>query len=102
MTPKEFEENYIFNKYKDAAFKSCKDFRKKVEKFINIDVRDVYAKIVKYQINTYGETLTCNSFNDEWLPIKQLNENSNNRRKSREKTRGIYKSKKLDRWRIYE
>lgn len=102
MTTKEFEENYIFNKYKDTAFISCKDFRKKVEKYIKIDVRDVYAKIVNYQINTYGETLTCNSYSAEWIPIKRLNENSSNRKNSRAKTRGIYKSKKQNRWRIYE
>ena len=102
MTPKEFEESYIFNKYKDTGFESCKHFRKEVEKFKNINIRDIYVKIVNYQINTYGETLTSNSYNAEWIPIKKINENSNNRRKSREKIRGIYKSKKQNRWRIYE
>ena len=57
MDKKEFEENYIFEKYKDTPLKNSKEFRKKIEKHINIDVSSVYAKIINYQIKTYGETL---------------------------------------------
>ena len=100
MNKKEFEENYIFEKYKNTSFKCCKDFKKRVEKYINIDTRDVYAKILKYQINTYGETLT--EVRDSFQEKRKVNQYAQKRNKSSSKTRGTWKSAKDKRWTDYE
>lgn len=100
MTAKEFEENYVFEKYKDTTLKGSGYFRKEVEKYKNINVSDVYAKIINYQIKTYGETLSENR--DVFQDKKRVNHNAYVRNKARRKTRGTYQNKKEKRWRTYE
>lgn len=100
MTPKEFEENFVFEKYKDTSFRSCKHFKKEVMQYRNIDTREVYTKIVNYQIKNYGEALTLSD--DPHIPIEKLNFNARTRNKSRKITRGIYENQKEKRWRVYE
>lgn len=100
MDKKEFEENYIFEKYKDTAFRNCKHFKKTVEKYVNIDVRNVYVKINKYQIKTYGEALVENKILSEGKIY--VNQKAHQRNKSRRKIRGTWKSAKDKRWQMYE
>jgi hypothetical protein len=100
MDKKEFEENYIFEKYKDTAFRNCKHFRKSVEKYINIDISKVYAKIINYQIKTYGETLTGGK--DSYQDKRYVNQKAYGRNKSRRKIRGTWKSATEKRWQDYE
>lgn len=53
LSPREL---IVFNMYKDKSFLSSKDFKKQTEKF-NINSTNVYANIVKYQLNKYGKQL---------------------------------------------
>ena len=100
MDKKEFEENYIFEKYKDTPLKNSKEFRKKIEKHINIDVSSVYAKIINYQIKTYGTTLI--GYDIEKADIDTLNRRAKQRNIGRRKSRGTWKSAMDKRWTDYE
>lgn len=58
MDNKEIVEEYLFEVYKDKAITNkdlfihgLKNFRKQ------IDLRELYTRIVNYQIDTYGNTL---------------------------------------------
>lgn len=99
MTQKEFEENIVFERYKDTSFRSSKDFRKQVKEYRNIDVREVYTKITNYQIKTYGNSLCINR--EDKIDLNRLRNNSNLRKKSSRKTRGTYENAKEKRWRVY-
>ena len=100
MTQKEFEEQLVFEKYKDTSFRSSKDFRKRVKEYRNIDAREVYIKITNYQIKTYGSSLCVNR--EDKIDLDKLRGNSNRRKKSSRKTRGTYENQKEKRWRVYE
>ena len=100
MDKKEFEENYLFEKYKDTPLKNSKDFKKRVEKYININVSSVYAKIINYQIKTYGATLI--GYDIEKTDIEVLNRRAKQRNIGRRKSRGTWENAKEKRWVDYE
>ena len=54
-----FKEEYLFNKYKDSYIKTARSFREKVIKngFKDINISEVYRRIVNYQIGKYGNIL---------------------------------------------
>lgn len=49
-----FKEEYLFAKFKDST---AKVFRREVVKYKGVNVTDLYARIVKYQIKKYGKSL---------------------------------------------
>lgn len=100
MTQKEFEEQLVFDTYKDTNFQCCKDFRKQVKEYRNIDVTEVYKKIVNYQIKTFGSSLIGK---DEPRGSKERsNRRARQRIQSRNEFRGIANDKKQKRWIEYE
>ena len=100
MTQKEFEEELVFNKYKDTSFRSSKEFRREVKEYRNIDARAVYTKMVNYQIKTYGGALNSNE--ELRVSKERANFRARQRTKNRRKTRGIYENQKEKRWKVYE
>ena len=56
---KEFIDNYLFNEFKDVPFDGAKRFVKLcVDKFDIIPDSDLYRRIINYQIQEYGMSLT--------------------------------------------
>ena len=54
----EFIERFIFEQEKDLPIKNKESFYKKLKDRYNLDeMRDLYIKIINYQIDTYGESL---------------------------------------------
>ena len=54
----QFKENMIFQMFKDKCIGTAQKFKKEMKDKYNIDnVRDVYIKIVNYQVEKYGEQL---------------------------------------------
>lgn len=98
MAQKEFEENLVFEQYKDSIIESYKKFRKEVSKFKHIDPREVYAKISKHQIATYGGTLSNNG-TKEFQDFDLYRKKANQRRSFNNRSRGINtRSSKKNRW----
>ena len=57
------KEELVFNLKKDNAYKSSRDFKEDIIKNLkikDIDFKDVYARIINYQIKKYGESLAFN------------------------------------------
>ena len=98
MTQKEFEEEFVFNKYKDSVIESCKKFKKEVSEFKNIDVREVYAKITKYQIATYGASLRPEFIRRTKEMVIKSNNRANGRKYNKRIARGITDGAKKRRW----
>lgn len=55
----EFKEQFIFEEEKDTPVESASKFKKKITKKYGreINVRDIYIKVINYQVKTYGTTL---------------------------------------------
>lgn len=98
MTQKEFEEQLVFEKYKDCCIESCKKFRKEVSQYKNINAREVYTKINKYQVNKYGGSLSNNG-TKEFQDFDLYRRKANQRRSFNNRNRGINtRSSKKNRW----
>ena len=63
-------EDILFEKYKDVAFGGIKPFKSAIKNYPEVNANDIYARIIRYQIETYGEALTIIGTNME--KIKQL------------------------------
>ena len=58
MNLKSFKEDYVFTQYKDKPLINARVFKKMIrEKYKNIDVDNLYIKIIIYQVKEYGESL---------------------------------------------
>ena len=52
-------EDILFEKYKDIAFGGIKPFKEAIQDYLDIvNANDIYARILNYQIKTYGQALT--------------------------------------------
>lgn len=74
-----FKEEYLFAKYKDRGFNNVNDFRSMVLSNHTIsesDANKLYTRIVKYQVNKYGTTLSSsrNLYIDESKTFVVINE----------------------------
>lgn len=56
MIKKIFIEKLLYLKYKDRAFSNKNDFKQKLSKY-NIDLDNLYIKIINYQVKKYGRSL---------------------------------------------
>jgi hypothetical protein len=98
MTQKEFEEELVFNKYKDGYIESCKKFRKEVSEFKNIDAREVYTRIINYQVATYGGSLSNNG-TKEFQDFDLYRRKANQRKSFNNRYYGIdTRNSKKNRW----
>lgn len=53
-----FKTNLLFNEYKDTAFKNTESLKSKIGDLqFAVDFKELYAMIVNYQLDTYGEQL---------------------------------------------
>lgn len=53
-----FEEEFIFQNYKDKCFINATTLKNEIAKhFKNVNVNELYIRIVNYQVKKYGETL---------------------------------------------
>lgn len=54
----EFIERFIFEKEKDTPFRNKETFYRTIKEKYKVEgTRDLYIKIINYQIDTYGESL---------------------------------------------
>lgn len=77
MSKKNFIENIIFAKEKDKVLGGSKKFRKHIlETYdLEVNVSDIYKRIINYQIEKYGEVL-----NDTVHIVTKTEKLNNNRR----------------------
>lgn len=71
----QFKEDYLFNMFKDETIVT-KEFKSKIKKY-NLscdDIKNIRARITKYQINKYGSTLDVSKKIDH-LDIKKCHYN---------------------------
>lgn len=62
MSLKKFKEECMFEQFKDKCFKNARAIKSKMIRICNdIDIDAVYRRIVNYQIEHYGESLTTES-----------------------------------------
>jgi hypothetical protein len=102
MTQKEFEEELVFNQYKDSYIESYKKFRAATKEYENIDAREVYVRINKYQVANYGNSLSGNGLND-FRDYNEYGRKARQRRRYNVNKYGIdNKNSKKNRWRKYE
>ena len=94
MSKIEFTENYLFQKYKNVPFGSCKSFKKEVKDYKGIDAYKVYRMILNYQIKTYG--IALNSYRTPSVPLEVLRARVSSRRKYKNSKLG--KDFKMERW----
>ena len=53
------KELYVYLKYRDRCFMNARSLKGEItRKYKGVDTHEIYIKIVSYQINKYGETLT--------------------------------------------
>lgn len=65
------KDEIIFALYKDKPIGNKKLFNKQCEKYAKqININEMYRKIVNYQIDTYGNTL--NNFDPTWFEKNKL------------------------------
>lgn len=102
MSLKSFEEEYLFTKYKNKCISSAAKFKGEVKDYKNIDVGELYRRIINYQIKKYGNALSGTGNYRSYIPIEKINARSHTRKKSRNKIRGIQKNTKMKRWTDYE
>lgn len=100
MSLKNFEEEYLFTKYKDKNVYSAIKFRGEIKDYKNVDASALYKRIINYQIKKYGTSL--NGSKGTYIPIEKINARAQTRKKSRNKQRGIFKNTKIKRWTDYE
>lgn len=63
------KEELVFNLKKDTAYKSSRDFKEDIIrnlKIKDIDFRNVYVRIINYQIRKYGEPLFTKIEVESW------------------------------------
>lgn len=85
-----FKAQVVLELEKDNAFYSSKHFRNKIlEKYGFIPDSDIYKKIVNYQIDKYGETLS------PWLGNSKTFLTTNRRNKQNERAVRRYHSRKI-------
>ena len=53
-------EDILFERYKDVSFAGIKPFKETIKEYTDVNANDIYARILNYQIKTYGEALTVN------------------------------------------
>ncbi len=54
----QFKTNLLFEKYKDTPFKNTESLKSKIGDLqFAVDFKELYAMIVNYQLDTYGEQL---------------------------------------------
>lgn len=58
MNKEEFQENYLFEKYKNSAFRNGEDFRNTLKNESNINLDNLYRRIIIYQVKTFGYSLS--------------------------------------------
>lgn len=58
MNKEEFQENYLFEKYKNCAFRNGEDFRNTLKNKTNINLDNLYRRIIIYQVKTFGYSLS--------------------------------------------
>lgn len=82
MSKKSFIENIIFAKEKDKVLGGSKKFRKHISETYNLEVNvsDIYSRIINYQIEKYGEVLS-----DTVQIVTKTEKLSNNRKASQRK-----------------
>lgn len=96
-----FEENFVFETYKDTGFISSGDFKRKVKDFSRIDTTKVYREVINYQIKKYGRTLigSCTLKVDSGFNQKQEINKVKDRKKYQRKIKGIEtRNSKRKRW----
>lgn len=92
-----FEENFLFETYKDTATRSCKNFKEMIKDFKNVDAYKIYREIINYQIKKYGQSLNVGI--TDYVSVERLRIRSNQRRKSYLKKRGLESpNSKRKRW----
>ena len=96
-----FKEEYLFTKYKDAQLKSSAEFRSKLSKsrikdYEDVDIGQLYKRIVNYQIKKYGNSLS--SFGPGYIPLRILIGRCSSRKSARRRQLGINGDKKKERW----
>lgn len=88
------KEELIFNMKKNTPYRNAREFKEDIIKNLkikDIDFKDVYAKIINYQIAKYGEMLSMSTEVECWKGLgRQKAILSNSRRKKRRN----YESKK--------
>ena len=53
------KEMYVYLKYRDKCFTNARSLKGEItRKYKGVDAHEIYIRIVSYQINKYGETLT--------------------------------------------
>lgn len=53
-----FKEEYVFHKYKNRCFKNAERLKSElIRKYKDVDVGDLYMRIVNYQVKKYGTSL---------------------------------------------
>lgn len=58
MNKEEFQENYLFEKYKNSVFRNGEDFRNTLKNESNINLDNLYRRIIIYQVKTFGYSLS--------------------------------------------
>lgn len=58
-----FEEEYLFEKFKDKCIGSAQEFKNRVSRnHKNVDADKLYKRVLNYQIKTYGGTIYSNGY----------------------------------------
>lgn len=97
----DFKENFLFEKYKDCNLKSSGEFRNKLRKsnfkdYEDVDIGELYRRIVNYQIKKYGNSLS--SFGPGYIPLRTLIGRCSSRKSAKRRQLGINGDKKKERW----
>lgn len=98
-----FKEEYLFAKYKNTNIKNSEEFRYKIVKskfkdLEDVDVSELYKRIVNYQVKKYGGTLSVTDKGD-MLP-STLKERCGSRKSARRKKLGLNGTVKERRWTV--
>lgn len=79
----------VFTKFKDSPTNGKDSFKKSVKKYIHeINVDEVYRRIVNYQIEKYGRTLDDRYDSLNYFQKQNMSGNSSRRRKLNEHKKG--------------
>ena len=88
------KEELIFNMKKNTPYRNAREFKGDIIKNLkikDIDFKDVYAKIINYQIAKYGERLSVSTEVECWKGLGKQKSILSNNRKSKRKN---YESKR--------
>lgn len=97
MSNKIFKEEYLFTQYKDKAIKNATQFKGEIRKkygVLEVDLTELYRKIVNYQIKKYGKHLIDDGTSD--IPYEVIQKRSHRRRNANRRNRGLRKETEKD------